>query len=74
MADVRLNRITFEDNGRRYVLLTGTPITRANHVWVLHQPGLSPRKMGPVPDRGLIGSRLLVETTPGAWVPRELPD
>jgi hypothetical protein len=73
-ADVRLNRITFEDNGRRCVLLAGTPITRANHVWVLHQSDLDPRKNGPTADRGIIGSRALVETTPGVWVPRDLPN
>lgn len=73
-ADVRLNRITFEDNGRHYVLLTGTPITRANHVWVLHPPDLGPRKNGLTSDRGVIGSRSLVETTPGVWVPRDLPN
>lgn len=73
-ADVRLNRITFEDNGRRCVLLTGTPITRANHVWVLHPSDLGPRKNGLTSDRGVIGSRSLVETTPGVWVPRDIPN
>ncbi|HEY3990554.1 MAG TPA: hypothetical protein VGM02_14730 [Acidobacteriaceae bacterium] len=71
-GDVRLNRITFEDKGRRCVLLTGTPITRANHAWVLHQPDPNPRKVGLTPDSGFIGSRPLVETTPGVWVPRDL--
>lgn len=71
-ADVRLNRITFEDSGRRCVLLTGTPITRARHVWVLHQADLDPRKIGPTRDQGSIGSRALVETEPGVWVPRDL--
>ena len=71
-ADVRLNRITFEDNGRRCVLLTGTPITRANHVWVLHQSDRDPGKIGLTPGRGIVGSLPLVETTPGVWIPRDL--
>jgi hypothetical protein len=73
-ADVRLNRITFEDNGHPYVLLTGTPITRAQHVWVLHQANFDPRKMGQTGDYGFISSRPLVETEPGVWAPRDLPN
>jgi hypothetical protein len=31
------NRISFEDGGRSYVFVTGAPICRAEHLWVLHQ-------------------------------------
>ncbi len=32
------SRISYEVDGHKYQLLTGAPVTRADHVWVLRQP------------------------------------
>lgn len=65
-AHVNLNRISFEEDGQKYVLLTGTPITRARHVWVLHRPNFNPGAFG---DHAFISGEALRETSPGIWTP-----
>jgi len=70
-ARVDLNRISFEENGHGYALLTGTPITRAEHVWILHDPGFDPSKSGQSRDYAFLGSQMLQESGPGVWVSKE---
>lgn len=41
-AEVHLGRISFTENGRSYVFVTGTPVSRASHIWVLHEPNFKP--------------------------------
>ncbi len=36
-ARVQLNRISFESNGQSYIIVTGTPVSRTQTIWVLHQ-------------------------------------
>ena len=36
-ARVALSRISFEDAGRSYVFVTGSPVARSEHAWVLHE-------------------------------------
>lgn len=43
-ANIRLNRISFEADGKSYVLLTGTPITRSKEVWTRQDPDFKPSK------------------------------
>ncbi len=73
-ADVNLNRISFAENGRSYSLLTGTPITRAQHVWILHQPAFDPSKWGQSGDYAFMSGQALMETAPGVWVPKNMPN
>ncbi len=37
-AKVQASQVSFILEGKEYLLLTGAPITRSEHVWVLHQP------------------------------------
>lgn len=73
-AQVNLNRISFNENGRKYELITATPIARSKQVWVLRQPELDPHKMGQSGEYGFIGSRKLTEASPGQWVPADMPN
>ncbi len=52
---VKLNRIFFEIDGRSYTLMTGTPITRSQQVWILHDPDFKPSQEGG--DNAYIGMR-----------------
>ena len=36
-ARVTMNRISFEDGGRSYVFVTGSPVSRDEHIWVVHE-------------------------------------
>lgn len=37
-ADAQLNRIAFQIDGEKYVLVTGAPVSRNQKIWVLYQP------------------------------------
>jgi hypothetical protein len=37
-AKVSVNRVSFVENGQRYQVLGGLPVTRAGSVWVRHEP------------------------------------
>jgi hypothetical protein len=39
-ARVVLNRISFEDGGRAYAFVTGSPVCRSEHLWVVHEAEL----------------------------------
>jgi hypothetical protein len=41
-AHVNLSRITFNEDAHAYTFLTGVPVTRSNHLWVLHNAGFKP--------------------------------
>ena len=66
-AEAYQNRISFEENGQQYVVLTAAPVTRAPHVWVLHDANFNPSPSG---SNGFIGGMTLRETEPGIWVPK----
>ncbi|MCL2661406.1 MAG: hypothetical protein FWD64_12940 [Acidobacteriaceae bacterium] len=68
-AQVRGNRISFEESGREFVLLAGAPITRSQSVWVLHRPDVDSSAFGEKKGISLIGAGLkLHQTEPGIWV------
>jgi len=68
-AYVNLNRISFEEDGQKYVLLTGAPVTRAQHVWVLHRPNFNPKAFGPNGEYAFISGEALRQASPGIWTP-----
>lgn len=68
-ARVDLNRISFEEDGRKFVFLTGAPVTRAQHVWVLHRPNFDPTTFGPDGQHAFISGEALRQQEPGVWVP-----
>jgi hypothetical protein len=41
-GEIKQSRIHFEMDGESYVLLTGAPIARNDHIWILHQPDYRP--------------------------------
>lgn len=71
-AQVRFNRISFEEGGHSWDLVSGVPVCRADHVWVLHQPDYK-MKIG-AGDRAAVGDIKLVQTEPGVWAPQEMPN
>lgn len=42
-ARVALNRVSFEDNGRKYEFVTGSPVARSKKLWVLRDPNFKPQ-------------------------------
>jgi hypothetical protein len=70
-ADVFLSRISFQEGGHSWEFVTGAPVSRANRVWVLHQPDFKPTS--PNSDVVFVGSRRMVQTASGEWVPNDRP-
>jgi hypothetical protein len=68
-ARVDVNRISFEDGGRSYVFLTGAPVTRGDHIWVLHEADFRPLKSAG--DYAFIGGVDLNTLDSGASIPAE---
>jgi hypothetical protein len=68
-ARVDLNRISFEDGGRSYVFLTGAPVTRGQHIWVLHEAHFKP--LAPADDNAFIGGLNLNTLNLGVASPAE---
>jgi hypothetical protein len=68
-ARVSLNRISFQEAGRSYVFLTGSPVTRGEHIWVLHEAYFKPLDMAG--ENAFIGSGDLNQLVPGAMIPAE---
>ena len=66
-ADVFLSRISFQEGGHSWEFVTGAPVSRANRIWVLHQPNFKPT--GPDSDLVFVSSQRLVQTASGEWVP-----
>jgi hypothetical protein len=51
-AEVKFNRVSFESDGQKYIIVTGTPVTREKNIWVLHDAAWKPEKMHP----GVLGA------------------
>ena|SRR5437667_12825040 len=41
-GQVHLSRVKFESNGQSYTFVMAAPVSRADHVWVLHDPNYKP--------------------------------
>jgi hypothetical protein len=52
-AEVREGRVSFDEGAHSYIVVTGAPITRSGHLWVLHDKGFKPT---PEAGQGFIGS------------------
>jgi hypothetical protein len=70
-ADVFLSRISFQEGGHSWEFVTGAPVSRANRVWVLHQPDF--KLTAPNSDVIFVSTRRLVQTASGEWVPNDRP-
>jgi hypothetical protein len=68
-AKAELNRISFQEAGSSCVLITGTPISRARRVWVLHKPDFDPNNSSQNGKYGFTASLMLNQAASGEWVP-----
>ena len=69
-AQVALGRISFEAAGHSWELVSGVPVCRADHLWVLYQPNF---RMATKGRHVVFGNAKLVQTEPGVWVPQKWP-
>jgi len=72
-AHVLQGRISFEEGGHSWELLSGVPVCRADHIWVLHQPDFKPKAIV-MNGATCCSSPKLVQTEPGLWEPQEKPN
>jgi hypothetical protein len=72
-AHVVQGRISFDEGGHSWELLSGVPVCRADHIWVLHQPDFKPEAIGSN-DTTCCSNPKLVQTEPGLWVPQGWPN
>ena len=64
---IQVSEMSFTLVGKSYLLLTRAPISRSDHVWVLHQPDWRPRasktnSSGDHPELGSGELRVLLES------------
>jgi hypothetical protein len=52
-AEVREGRVSFDEGAHSYIVVTGAPVTRSGHLWVLREKGFKPT---PEENQGFIGS------------------
>jgi hypothetical protein len=71
-ARVVQGRISFNEGGHSWELLSGVPVCRADHIWVLHQPDFKPKAIGPN-GVSCCSNGKLMQTEPGLWEPQEMP-
>jgi hypothetical protein len=69
-ARVALGRVSFEAAGHSWELVSGVPVCRADHLWILYQPNFRMATMG---RHVVFGNTKLVQTEPGVWVPQKWP-
>lgn len=69
-AEVALGRISFEEGGHSWELISSVPVCRSEHVWVLQQPNFRTNTTGQNGDHIGFGNAKLVQTEPGVWVPQ----
>jgi hypothetical protein len=70
-AHVAFSRISFEEGGHSWVFVNGIPVSRAEHIWVLHQPDFKANAMGQNGDGPSFGNQKLVQTASGEWIPTD---
>jgi len=68
-AHVTFSRISFKEGGHSWEFVTGAPVSRADHLWVLHQPDFKVNATGQNGDTSFIGALPLVQTGSGEWIP-----
>jgi hypothetical protein len=70
-ARVALSRLSFEEGGHSWELANGVPITRGDHLWVLHQPDFKMNFANNEGDTIAFGNMKLEQSAPGEWVPSD---
>jgi hypothetical protein len=70
-AKVTLSRLSFEEGGHSWELISGVPITNDNYLWVLHQPDSKWNAIGQTGDCATFNFTKLVQSAPGKWIPSD---
>lgn len=70
-AHVAFNRLTFAEAGHSWELVNGAPLTRADHLWVLHQPDFRTTASGPDANHPSFGNQKLIQIEPNLWTPED---
>ncbi len=73
-AHVAMGRISFQEDGHSWEIVNGVPVSRADHLWVLHQANFGRSVTGQSGDHVSFGNPRLIQTEPGVWVPEEQPN
>jgi len=68
-AQVAMSRISFEAAGHSWQLVSGVPVCRSNHLWVLYQPHYQLHFT--MKEHIGVGNARLVQSKPGLWVPQD---
>lgn len=68
-AQVAFNRISFETAGHSWQLVSGVPVCRSGHLWVLYQPHYQLHFR--MTEHIGVGNTKLVQVEPGEWAPEE---
>ena len=65
---VATSRVSFEEGGHAWQIANGVPITRADRLWILHQPEFKPEGQTQT-DAATFGNARLVKIKSGEWEP-----
>lgn len=65
-ADVNLGRVSFNEGGHSWEFVASAPVSREDHIWVLHQRDFKMKSQATFADAKL------VQTEPGVWVLEEM--
>jgi hypothetical protein len=65
-AKIAFSRLSFEEGGHWWELVNGIPISRADHLWVLHQTDFKNTL-----DHPGVGNTKLVQSASGEWIPSD---
>lgn len=68
-GQVALSRLSFEEGGHAWELVNGVPITRADSLWVLHEPDFKMKFASQSGDHIAFGNTKLRQIASGEWVP-----
>ena len=67
-AKVIFSRISFDEGGHSWEFVTGAPVSRADKIWVLHQPDFRMKGV----NSPSIGNMKLMQEQPGVWIPWDM--
>ena len=67
-AKVTFSRISFDEGGHSWEFVTGAPVSRADKIWVLHQPDFRL----PGINSPSVGNVRLVQGQAGDWIPQDV--
>lgn len=70
-AHVKMGRISFEEGGHSWEIVNGVPVSREDHLWVLHEPDFK-KNSSAQNDAASFGNQKLVQTDGDLWEPKDM--